>query len=267
MRERILFEREIYTGSLILVNGTHPFRETFSGGLAEVGRPGSGIQMERRAAILLEELMAKLRGWEGIVPVSGWRSLEEQREIWEESMRTKGAEFTRKFVARPGFSEHHTGLAIDLGERREKIDFICPGFPDQGICRRFARMAARYGFVLRYPAGKEAITGIAHEPWHFRYVGVPHALIMEDRGLVLEEYLKLLRRHRWGKDPLFCRTQGMEAEISFLPAEERKAAWLAQKEDWPCSISGNNVDGFVITQWNGALLRSRLSQGKERGVG
>ncbi len=145
MRERILFEREIYTGSLILVNGTHPFRETFSGGLAEVGRPGSGIQMERRAAILLEELMAKLRGWEGIVPVSGWRSPEEQRAIWEDSMAAEGPEFTRKFVARPGFSEHHTGLAIDLGERREKIDFVCPGFPDQGICRRFARMAARYG--------------------------------------------------------------------------------------------------------------------------
>ena len=59
----------------------------------------------------------------------------------------------------------------------------------------------------------------------------------------------------------------MKTRSNFSPAEERKAAWLAQKEDWPCSISGNNVDGFVITQWNGALLRSRLSQGRERGVG
>ncbi|MCI8653574.1 MAG: M15 family metallopeptidase [Angelakisella sp.] len=262
MKERILFEREMGTGSLILVNAANPCREAPASGLTEVGGPGSGVQMERRAAILLEELMERLRGWTGIAPVSGWRSLEEQREIWEESMRTKGAEFTRKFVAAPGCSEHHTGLAIDLGERREEIDFICPDFPAGGLCGRFSQMAARYGFVLRYPAGKEAVTGIAHEPWHFRYVGVPHALIMEERGLVLEEYLELLRLHPWGKDPLYCRTQGMEAAVSFLPAGPGGTARLSQREDSPCSISGNNRDGFIITQWNGRLLRRQLEAGR-----
>lgn len=267
MNERLLFEQEIHSGSLILVDGEHPFRETVPAPLARVGGPDSGVWMNRRAATLLEHLMARLRGWEGITPVSGWRSLEEQRAIWEESMAKEGPEFTRKYVARPGHSEHHTGFAIDLGERKEKIDFVCPDFPDAGVCGRFARMAARYGFVLRYPAGKEKVTGIAHEPWHYRFVGVPHALIMEERGLTLEEYLDLLRNHRWGKNPLLCCTQGMEAEVSFLPAGDGGTARLTRKEAWPCSVSGNNRDGFVITLWNGELLRSRLAQGKERGAG
>ena len=177
MRERILPWEAVGGGSLVLVNGEHPCRTLPSRReLAAVGPKNSGVMLERRAALLLEELMAKLRGWEGIAPVSGWRSLQEQRDTWEEAMAKEGPEFTWKFVARPGHSEHHTGLAIDLGERREKIDPICPAFPDQGICGRFRRLAARYGFILRYPTGKEAVTGIAHEPWHFRYVGTPHAI-------------------------------------------------------------------------------------------
>lgn len=72
-----------------------------------------------------------------------------------------------------GCSEHETGLAIDLALAGEEPDFIRPPFPDRGICRRFRQRCADFGFVLRYPAGKETVTGIAHEPWHFRYVGVP----------------------------------------------------------------------------------------------
>ena len=266
MTERLLFRREIFCGSLILVDGKNPFREGFPPALAQVC-PGSGVELDRRAALLLEELMVKLRGWAGIAPVSGWRSRAEQEAIWEDAMAKEGPEFTRKFVARPGHSEHHTGLAIDLGERRAEIDPVCPAFPDSGICGRFARMAARYGFILRYPAGKEAVTGIAHEPWHFRFVGVPHALIMEERGLTLEEYLGLLRGHLWGRDPLFCRIRGLEAEVSFLPAGDGGTARLSRSEDWPCSVSGNNSDGFIVTQWNGELLRARLSPGRECGAG
>lgn len=64
-----------------------------------------------------------------------------------------------------------------------------PAFPYEGVCQMFRERAAEFGFVERYPAGKEPITGIAHEPWHFRYVSPPHARAMVRRGLVLEEYL------------------------------------------------------------------------------
>ena len=130
-------------------------------------------------------------GGEGqIVPVSGWRSREEQQRIWDDTLAKEGEAFTRQYVACPGCSEHQTGLAIDLGLAAPHIDFIRPDFPDTGVCRAFREQAGKYGFILRYPAGKEHITGIAHEPWHFRYVGTPHSAIMTRLGLTLEEYLE-----------------------------------------------------------------------------
>ena len=110
------------------------------------------------------------------------------RSGYLQSLLENGEEFTNKFVARPGHSEHQTGLAIDLGLKQPDIDFLRPNFPYEGICQTFRELAADYGFIERYPVGKEAITGIAHEPWHFRYVGVPHAKIMVDHNWTLEEY-------------------------------------------------------------------------------
>lgn len=195
MKKRTIPNGAVHSGSLILVGASHRCPELPGRELTPVGDPADRVLLDRRAALLLDRLMEAIQGWHGILPVSGWRSRGEQREIWEESMAQNGAEFTRKYVAAPGHSEHQTGLAIDLGERREEVDFLCPLFPDSGLCGRFRRLAARYGFILRYPAGKEAVTGIAHEPWHFRYVGAPHALIIEESGWTLEEYIAHLNRH------------------------------------------------------------------------
>lgn len=173
---------------LILVNQSHALTEDIPDPLVPVHPRTPSILMCRCAAVMLSRLMEKIHGWEEIVPVSGWRSRDEQQAIWDSSLRENGLTFTQKYVALPGHSEHQTGLAIDLGLRQEQIDFICPEFPDSGICRLFREMAPDYGFILRYPPGKEHITGISHEPWHFRYVGRPHARIMEQKGLTLEEY-------------------------------------------------------------------------------
>lgn len=155
---------------------------------------GSKVKLRREAAEQLERLIDDIGGREEIVLVSGFRSAAEQREIWENSIAENGLLFTEKYVAMPAHSEHHTGLAIDLGKRRENIDFIRPEFPYSGVCGEFRRKAAEYGFILRYPKGKEYITKIAYEPWHFRYVGTPHAEIIERGGLVLEEYAELSNR-------------------------------------------------------------------------
>ena len=133
--------------------------------------------------------MERLDGWRFIVPVSGWRSWEEQQTIYTQSLRENGPVFTAKFVAMPGHSEHQTGLAIDLGLLQPEIDFIRPAFPYEGICQKFRELAPAYGFLERYPEGKEHITGIAHEPWHFRYVGTPYSEEIARTGLTLEEYL------------------------------------------------------------------------------
>ena len=175
--------------SLILVNRQHPYTMSIRQDLTPVFPAFAHILLEREAAHALSRLMEKLGGWGDILPVSGWRSFDEQEKIYLDSLRDNGREFTRQFVALPGHSEHQTGLAIDLGLRGESVDFIRPDFPYDGICQRFRELAPAYGFIERYPAGKEGVTGIAHEPWHFRYVGAPHAESMARQGLCLEEYL------------------------------------------------------------------------------
>lgn len=239
----------IYSGSLILVNRSHPFRSTLSPHFLTAVDKGSGVLMERRAAALLSMLMKEIGGWNHIAPVSGWRSQEEQQSIWDESKEENGADFTAKYVAQPGHSEHQTGLAIDLGLRREEIDFICPSFPYSGICKIFRQKAARYGFIERYPAGKEDITGIAQEPWHFRYVGMPHGEIMAEKGLTLEEYHVFLKQFTFGKNPLIYRKGDKRIEISYLPAESGVEGAFADGPSVPYTLSGNNADGYILTAW------------------
>ena len=157
----------------------------------------SEIKLRREAAVQMNSAMKKINGWLGITPVSGYRSFDEQQKIWDDCIEESGIDFTRKFVAKPGCSEHQTGLAIDLGKTQKHIDFVRPEFPGDGICGEFKKIAAEFGFVLRYPLGKEHITKIAHEPWHFRYVGIPHALIMQKHGFVLEEYIEYLKKSNY----------------------------------------------------------------------
>ena len=152
-------------------------------------------------------------------------------------------------VAVPGHSEHETGLAIDLGLKLDVIDFIRPEFPYEGICQTFRKLAPRYGFVERYPKGKEAVTGIGQEPWHFRYVGAPHAEIMTEKGMVLEEYIEFIREYEYGRNPYRYCSQGKEIWVSYLNAQDQEEICLEVDDAMPRSISGNNVDGFVITEW------------------
>lgn len=147
------------------------------------------ILMERYAAYALQALIKKLNAYGKIVPVSGFRTQQEQQKIWDDALKQHGLIYTQKYVAIPGCSEHQTGLAIDLALNQENIDFICPSFPDEGICHLFQQLAPSYGFILRYPKGKETVTKIGWEPWHFRYVGTPHAQIITNHHLTLEEYL------------------------------------------------------------------------------
>jgi D-alanyl-D-alanine dipeptidase/carboxypeptidase len=233
----------IHSGLLVLVNAEHPIRRRERPVLAPAA-PGSDVLLDTRAAAMLTGLISRLGAAGEIVPVSGWRSMREQREIWDGSMAENGTEFTRKYVALPGCSEHQTGLAIDLALRSDNIDFIRPDFPYDGICGRFRALAADYGFIERYQAGKEHITGIAAEPWHFRYVGRPHARLMSDNGLCLEEYVELLRSYPYPERLLETRGGVYEADVGFACDKSE-----LELPDAPYQISGNNVDGYIYTLW------------------
>lgn len=243
--------KQMGIGNLILVNPEHGLDRAEPNMLVPVHQR-QDMLLCRPAAVLLEALMKEIGGWNEIVPVSAWRSMEEQQGIWDDTIAESGLEYTRKYVAIPGHSEHQTGLAIDLGLKQDEIDFICPEFPYTGICQRFREKAADYGFIERYPKGKEEVTGIGHEPWHFRYVGIPHARIMKENELTLEEYMDFLKPYRYPVHSYVVANKTCDILVSYLPAGALQNTNIQVDDEQPYNISGNNADGFIITEWRDA---------------
>lgn len=241
MRTLVCSREQVHQGPLMLVSRAHPLRVPAAPLLEAPDRRHPEVLLESRTARLLRACCRAAGGLGEIVPVSGWRSQREQQSIWDETLAAEGEAFTRQYVALPGCSEHQTGLAIDLGKAAPEIDFIRPDFPDQGACGAFRRLAARYGFVLRYGRGKEDRTGIAWEPWHFRWVGPLHAALMADRGLCLEEYLDLLRE----TPQRVSLSGGGMARIFYVPCAGEETRIPVPEAR--CTVSGDNVGGFIVT--------------------
>lgn len=243
-----LEKKNIYCGTLLLVNEHYPLKSSNMKSLVPADVRFPDILMKRDAANVLQLILEKISAGNAIVPVSGYRSSQEQAAIYDGSLKDNGEDFTRKYVALPNHSEHQTGLAIDLGLNKKDIDFICPDFPYEGICDEFRRTAPDYGFTQRYAKGKEEITGISHEPWHFRYVGYPHSRIIEDNGFALEEYAEFIKAYRDDCRFVYKHPLGAEVEIYYVPAND-DTTLISMPENCVYQISGNNIDGFIVTVW------------------
>lgn len=231
-------KEDIYNGYQILINAEHKINKPVF-----KYKEHQNIYLEEKCLNSLLRLFSDIKADNQIVLVSGLRNKAEQCTIYENSLKENGRDFTEKYVALPDTSEHQSGLAIDLGLNMKDIDFIRPYFPDEGICLKFKNKAADYGFLLRYPEDKTDITGIAFEPWHFRYVGIPHSLIMQEKELVLEEYISYIRQFT-AKFPLkFGRYT-----IFYLPYKETDC-YININDKLSYSISGNNIDGVIVTLW------------------
>jgi D-alanyl-D-alanine carboxypeptidase len=150
--------------------------------------------MRAEAAKALEALFAAARK-EGIrlVAVSGYRSYERQKAIFAEEVKKKGKEKAVHAVALPGQSEHQTGLAMDISSPSVGCK-LTTDFGETKEGKWVALHAHEYGFIIRYPKGKEAITGYQYEPWHLRYVGTKAAKVMFERQITLEEYFKIVKK-------------------------------------------------------------------------
>lgn len=120
--------------------------------------------------------------------VSGYRSYAYQQSVFDNSVATQGQDYTNKYVAIPGTSEHQTGLSMDVAS--EGYFSLESNFEESDAFTWLSQNMSNYGFILRYPKGKEDITGYNYEPWHLRYVGVEPAKEITNKGLTLEEYLK-----------------------------------------------------------------------------
>ena len=123
---------------------------------------------------------------------STYRSVKRQEELWAEFEAQYGREYCEKYVAVPGYSEHHTGLVIDvcLIKDGKVIDDNDQMIAEEEIFSKVHAILHEYGFILRYMKGKESITGYSYEPWHFRYVGEEVAKIISERKITFEEYLE-----------------------------------------------------------------------------
>lgn len=142
------------------------------------------------AFLSLQEDVLKNDGIQTVL-LGSYRTIKQQEEIFERNLNVFGLEYTRKYVAKSGCSEHHTGLAIDVGIMlegklyRTKEELLSV----EHLFEIVQKKLFRYGFILRYPKGKETITKIAYEPWHYRYIDSPQiAKEITDKGICFEEY-------------------------------------------------------------------------------
>ena len=120
---------------------------------------------------------------------STYRSYDRQVELYDAYVKRDGKEAADTYSARPGYSEHQTGLAFDIGEVGDEGAFADNKFGDTGAGKWIAKNAHNYGFIMRYPEGKEDVTGYMHESWHFRYVGKTIATEIYENNETLEVYL------------------------------------------------------------------------------
>lgn len=150
--------------------------------------------LRQDAAQALEKLFTgALNEGVELFAVSGYRSFTRQSQVFEAEVSKVGKEKAVQAVAIPGSSEHQTGLSMDISSRSANLE-LSEEFGETREGKWLAENAHRYGFILRYPKGKEGITGYKYEPWHFRYVGTEAATVIYEKKWTLEEYFDIVKK-------------------------------------------------------------------------
>lgn len=176
--------------NLIIVNRWNEIPENFSISLTELS---NGQRVDSRIYPYLQEMFDAARE-DGIYPIvrEGYRTAEEQEEIFNEKVqayinegytKARSEKAAKEWVALPGTSEHQLGIAVDINADKTQST-------NDEVYAWLAENAHHYGFILRYPQGKEEITGTSYEPWHYRYVGTENAKIIYEKQICLEEFIE-----------------------------------------------------------------------------
>ena len=174
--------------NLIVVNQWNKLPEDYNVDLTELS---NGQKVDSRIYPALQEMFDAARA-EGIYPIvrEGYRTEEEQQDTLDEKIqeyinegysRSRAEKTAKEWVALPGTSEHQLGIAVDINADKSKNT-------NDEVYAWLAENAYKYGFILRYPLGKQEITGTSYEPWHYRYVGVEVAQEIFEQEICLEEY-------------------------------------------------------------------------------
>lgn len=254
-------EDDLGKGRLVLVNNNIEFLGTV--GEAELvvvrEKKNSAYQVKDYSVLIRPDAMEALNkmlldfntatGNSSVMVKSGHRTLEYQQGLYDDELESTGA-VSSTLVAKAGYSEHHTGYVIDFttynGEYYKEFD-------GTGDYAWIMDNCHRYGYINRYPAGKEKLTLIDNEPWHFRYVGTPHAKVMKDYDYCLEEYISFLKNYTLSTGFLLAEDETGKYIIYYCPLTdpENTAVYVPFKPDgktpYPYEISGNNLNGFIVT--------------------
>lgn len=260
-------------GTLVLVNYNYAYdriddvelTNAYNERTGKIKVSSTTLGMEPEAFAALEELVAGLvadTGCDDLLLYSGHRTLADQQRIWDSNMASYGEEYTKTYVAVPGHSEHHTGYACDLGFYTD--DGLSIPLVDHEYGTWVWEHCTEYGYILRYPAEKADITGIGHEQWHFRYVGLAHAYAVDALDFCYEEYVDYLRGYTSDTKLLHISDDRELSDVTVDTLQSVSGGWLTyfvpassgdttdifipvgEKFD-NYEISGNNVDGFIVT--------------------
>lgn len=248
-----------FAGPLILVNNDHEYFSPDDEDLVsilsmndETERVSFGAY-DYSATILrsvYEPLAQMVDDWyetcynDTLIVYGAYRTKELQQQLYDEFTSNTENDGEAPIVAPPGFSEHETGYAFDFSET------ISYDYQGTGDFQWINENCYKYGFILRYTEDKEDVTQYRSEPWHFRYVGIPHAEYMMKNNLCLEEYIELLRNaHSYDGEHLQITDEsGGSYEVYFVPSGDAdEYTGVPVPTGFKYDISGNNVDGFIVT--------------------
>ncbi|WP_438449023.1 VanY-A/VanY-F/VanY-M family D-Ala-D-Ala carboxypeptidase [Gorillibacterium sp. sgz5001074] len=230
---------QVYQGNLLLVNQVNPIhQESIKSDVVLLGKHKDlvrgyelgdhDVKLSKNLAQTFSVMMAAAEkdGVRHFAINSGYRDYKEQDGLYQE--------MGPDYALPAGHSEHNLGLSLDVGSTQMKMD----GAPEG---KWLEKNAWKYGFIIRYPKDKTAITGIRYEPWHIRYVGLPHSAMMQDAHLSLEEYLDFLKNQK----SISTTSNGKKYEITYYPVTRDTTIQVPSNLRW--EISGNNRDGVIVT--------------------
>lgn len=237
-------EEQIHQGNLLLVNSEYAVEK--AGIQSDIinlfthKELNTGYQLLNNEIKLSEEIAEKFSemiaaaeedGVSNFLISNGYRDFNEQNRLYKE-MGTD-------YALPAGHSEHNLGLALDVGSTQMKMKEAPEG-------EWIEENSWKSGFILRYPANKTDITGIQYEPWHIRYVGLPHSAIMQEMNLALEEYLDYLKDEK----SISVSVERKKYTISYYPISQNGTIEVEVPENEQYEISGNNIDGVIVTTLN-----------------
>ncbi|AKR11727.1 M15 family metallopeptidase [Bacillus thuringiensis] len=232
-------KEQIYKGDLLLVNKDYPVKkDSIRSDIINVNHNSElvrGYVIFDRNLRLSKDVVKKFlnvvdaAGKESVnhfLISSGYRDFQEQKQLYEKM----GSDYALP----AGYSEHNLGLSLDIGSTQKKMEKAPEG-------KWIEENVWKHGFVLRYPKNKSNITGIQYEPWHIRYVGLPHSAIMQKKNFTLEEYLEFLKEEK----EVSTEVEGKKYTISYYKVSENTKVNVPANKQY--EISGNNMDGVIVT--------------------